>query len=145
MLHLHSILKPSVLMYYWNNLVPASGKQNYLIMGLLINLKFWITSVHFQTPQSTQPLRPEPLPHFHQLWISSVLMVELATSYFPSFVSHKKEAQIQNVKWPRVKDIIISCTSVDPSARPLIMTGKLLKKHDYTTVLVILTAIFSLV
>ena len=47
-----------------------------------------------------------------------ILLTEMATRQFPSTVAHEREGSIQDIKWSSVKELVIRCTSTDPSLRP---------------------------
>ena len=47
-----------------------------------------------------------------------ILLLEMATEQFPSTVAHEREGSIQDIKWSSVKELVIQCTSTDPSLRP---------------------------
>ena len=47
-----------------------------------------------------------------------ILLLEIATDQFPSTVAHEREGSIQDIKWSSVKELVIQCTSTDPSLRP---------------------------
>ena len=47
-----------------------------------------------------------------------ILLLEMATDQFPSTVAHEREGSIQDIKWSPVKELVIQCTSTDPSLRP---------------------------
>ena len=47
-----------------------------------------------------------------------ILLLEMATGQFPSTVAHEREGSIQDIKWSSVKELVIQCTSTDPSLRP---------------------------
>ena len=47
-----------------------------------------------------------------------ILLLEMATDQFPSTVAHEREGSIQDIKWSSVKELVIRCTSTDPSLRP---------------------------
>ena len=47
-----------------------------------------------------------------------ILLLEMATDQFPSTVAHEREGSIQDIKWSSVKELVIQCTSTDPSLRP---------------------------
>ena len=47
-----------------------------------------------------------------------ILLLEMATDQFPSTVGHEREGSIQDIKWSSVKELVIQCTSTDPSLRP---------------------------
>ena len=47
-----------------------------------------------------------------------ILLTEMATDQFPSTVAHEREGSIQDIKWSSVKELVIQCTSTDPSLRP---------------------------
>ena len=47
-----------------------------------------------------------------------ILLTEMATCQFPSTVAHEREGSIQDIKWSSVKELVIQCTSTDPSLRP---------------------------
>ena len=46
-----------------------------------------------------------------------ILLLEMATSQFPSPVAHEREGSIQDIKWSAIKELVIQCTSTDPSLR----------------------------
>ena len=47
-----------------------------------------------------------------------ILLLEMATGQFPSTIAHKREGSIQDMKWSSIKELVIQCTSTDPSLRP---------------------------
>ena len=47
-----------------------------------------------------------------------ILLTEMATDQFPSPEAHEREGSIQDIKWSSVKELVIRCTSTDPSLRP---------------------------
>ncbi len=78
-----------------------------------------LTSVPGSTVYSA-PEASNPSLHSAAMDIYSfgILLLEMVTGQFPSRVAHERERSIQNIKWPAVKQLVIQCTSTDPSLRP---------------------------
>ena len=79
--------------------------------------------VHTEGPGSPVYSAPEAkTPELHSpamdIYSIGILLVEMATGQFPSSVSFEREAQIREVKWPLMKDLVYRCTDVDAKSRP---------------------------
>ena len=69
----------------------------------------------YSAPEATTPKLHSPAMDIYSV---GILLVEMATGQFPSSVSFEKEAQIREVKWPLMKDLVYRCTDVDAKSRP---------------------------
>ena len=69
----------------------------------------------YSAPEATTPKLHSPAMDIYSV---GILLVEMATGQFPSSVSFEREAQIQEVKWPLMKDLVYHCTDVDAKSRP---------------------------
>ena len=76
----------------------------------------------YSAPEATTPKLHSPAMDIYSV---GILLVEMATGHFPSSVSYEREVQIQEVKWPIMKKLVLRCTHDDPKSRPT--TEKLLK------------------
>ena len=69
----------------------------------------------YSAPEATTPKLHSPSMDIYSV---GILLIEMATGQFPSFVSFEREALIREVKWPLMKDLIYRCTDVDAKSRP---------------------------
>ena len=69
----------------------------------------------YSAPEAGTPTNHSPAMDIYSF---AVLMVEMSTGQFPASVSHEREGQIQDVRWPTVKSLIIRCTANNPLSRP---------------------------
>ena len=69
----------------------------------------------YSAPEATTPELHSPA---MDIFSVGILLVEMATGQFPSSVSFEREAQIREVKWPLMKDLVYRCTDVDAKSRP---------------------------
>ena len=69
----------------------------------------------YSAPEATTPKLHSPAMDIYSV---GILLVEMATGQFPSSVSFEREAQIREVKWPLMKDLVYRCTDVDAKSRP---------------------------
>ena len=69
----------------------------------------------YSAPEATTPKLHSPAMDIYSV---GILLVEMATGQFPSSVSFEREAQIREVKWPLMKDLVYRCTDVDAKCRP---------------------------
>ena len=69
----------------------------------------------YSAPEATTPKLHSPAMDIYSV---GILLVEMATGQFPSSVSFEREAQIQEVKWPLMKDLVYRCTDADAKSRP---------------------------
>ena len=69
----------------------------------------------YSAPEATTPKLHSPAMDIYSV---GILLVEMATGQFPSSVSFEREAQIREVKWPLMKDLVYHCTDVDAKSRP---------------------------
>ena len=76
----------------------------------------------YSAPEATTPKLHSPAMDIYSI---GILLVEMATGEFPSSVSFEREVQIQEVKWPLMKKLVLRCTHDDPKSRPT--TEKLLE------------------
>ena len=76
----------------------------------------------YSAPEATTPKLHSPAMDIYSI---GILLVEMATGQFPSSVSFEREVQIQEVKWPLMKKLVLRCTHDDPKSRPT--TEKLLE------------------
>ena len=76
----------------------------------------------YSAPEATTPKLHSPAMDIYSI---GILLVEMATGQFPSSVSFEREVQIQEVKWPLMKKLVLRCTHDDPKTRPT--TEKLLE------------------
>ena len=72
-------------------------------------------SAVYSAPEATNPRLHSPAMDIYSF---GILLVEMATGQFPSSVSFEREAQIREVKWPLMKDLVYRCTDVDAKSRP---------------------------
>ena len=72
------------------------------------------------SPMYSAPEASTPSLHSAAMDIYSfgILLTEMTTRLFPSTVAHEREGSIQDIKWSSVKELVIRCTSTDPSLRP---------------------------
>ena len=85
-----------------------------------VNLMDNINTSNPGSPVYSAPEASTPSLHSAAMDIYSfgVLLLEMATDQFPSTVAHEREGSIQDIKWSSVKELVIQCTSTDPSLRP---------------------------
>ena len=85
-----------------------------------VNLMDNISTSNPGSPVYSAPEASTPSLHSAAMDIYSfgILLLEMVTGQFPSRVAHERERSIQNIKWPAVKQLVIQCTSTDPSLRP---------------------------
>ena len=76
----------------------------------------------YSAPEATTPKLHSPSMDIYSV---GILLVEMATGQFPSSVSFEREVQIQEVKWPLMKKLVLRCTHDDLKSRPT--TEKLLE------------------
>ena len=76
----------------------------------------------YSAPEATTPKLHSPAMDIYSI---GIVLVEMATGQFPSSVSFEREVQIQEVKWPLMKKLVLRCTHDDPKTRPT--TEKLLE------------------
>ena len=76
----------------------------------------------YSAPEATTPKLHSPAMDIYSI---GILLVEMATGQFPLSVSFEREVQIQEVKWPLMKKLVLRCTHDDPKSRPT--TEKLLE------------------
>ena len=76
----------------------------------------------YSAPEATTPKLHSPAMDIYSI---GILLVEMATGQFPSSVSFEREVQIQEVKWPLMKKLVLRCTHDDLKSRPT--TEKLLE------------------
>ena len=76
----------------------------------------------YSAPEATTPKLHSPAMDIYSV---GILLVEMATGQFPSSVSFEREVQIQELKWPLMKKLVLRCTHDDPKSRPT--TEKLLE------------------
>ena len=81
----------------------------------------------YSAPEATTPKLHSPAMDIYSV---GILLVEMATGHFPSSVSYEREVQIQEVKWPIMKKLVLRCTHDDPKSRPT--TEKLLEDLNTT-------------
>ena len=84
------------------------------------NLMDNISTSNPGSPVYSAPEASTPSLHSAAMDIYSfgILLTEMATCQFPSTVAHEREGSIQDIKWSSVKELVIRCTSTDPSLRP---------------------------
>ena len=84
------------------------------------NLMDNISTSNPGSPVYSAPEASTPSLHSAAMDIYSfgILLTEMATRLFPSTVAHEREGSIQDIKWSSVKELVIRCTSTDPSLRP---------------------------
>ena len=84
------------------------------------NLMDNISTSNPGSPVYSAPEASTPSLHSAAMDIYSfgILLTEMATRQFPSTVAHEREGSIQDIKWSSVKELVIRCTSTDPSLRP---------------------------
>ena len=84
------------------------------------NLMDNISTSNPGSPVYSAPEASTPSLHSAAMDIYSfgILLLEMATDQFPSTVAHEREGSIQDIKWSSVKELVIQCTSTDPSLRP---------------------------
>ena len=84
------------------------------------NLMDNISTSNPGSPVYSAPEASTPSLHSAAMDIYSfgILLTEMATGQFPSTVAHEREGSIQDIKWSSVKELVIQCTSTDPSLRP---------------------------
>ena len=84
------------------------------------NLMDNISTSNPGSPVYSAPEASTPSLHSAAMDIYSfgILLLEMATDQFPSTVAHEREGSIQDIKWSSVKELVIRCTSTDPSLRP---------------------------
>ena len=84
------------------------------------NLMDNISTSNPGSPVYSAPEASTPSLHSAAMDIYSfgILLTEMATRLFPSTVAHEREGSIQDIKWSSVKELVIQCTSTDPSLRP---------------------------
>ena len=80
-------------------------------------------NINTSNPGSPVYSAPEAsTPNLHSaamdIYSFGILLLEMATDQFPSTVAHEREGSIQDIKWSSVKELVIQCTSTDPSLRP---------------------------
>ena len=69
----------------------------------------------YSAPEATTlKLRSPPM----DIYSVGILLVEMVTGQFLSFVSFEREAQIREIKWPLMKDLVYRCTDVNAKSRP---------------------------
>ena len=85
-----------------------------------VNLMDNINTSNPGSPVYSAPEASTPSLHSAAMDIYSfgILLTEIATRQFPSTVAHEREGSIQDIKWSSVKELVIQCTSTDPSLRP---------------------------
>ena len=85
-----------------------------------VNLMDNISTSNPGSPVYSAPEASTPSLHSAAMDIYSfgILLTEIATRQFPSTVAHEREGSIQDIKWSSVKELVIQCTSTDPSLRP---------------------------
>ena len=85
-----------------------------------VNLMDNINTSNPGSPVYSAPEASTPSLHSAAMDIYSfgILLLEMATDQFPSTVAHEREGSIQDIKWSSVKELVIQCTSTDPSLRP---------------------------
>ena len=85
-----------------------------------VNLMDNINTSNPGSPVYSAPEASTPSLHSAAMDIYSfgILLTEMATDQFPSTVAHEREGSIQDIKWSSVKELVIRCTSTDPSLRP---------------------------
>ena len=85
-----------------------------------VNLMDNINTSNPGSPVYSAPEASTPSLHSAAMDIYSfgILLLEMATDQFPSTVAHEREGSIQDIKWSSVKELVIRCTSTDPSLRP---------------------------
>ena len=85
-----------------------------------VNLMDKINTSNPGSPVYSAPEASTPSLHSAAMDIYSfgILLTEIATRQFPSTVAHEREGSIQDIKWSSVKELVIRCTSTDPSFRP---------------------------
>ena len=69
----------------------------------------------YSAPEATTPKLHSPSMDIYSV---GILLVEMATGQFPSSVPFEREAQIREVKWSLMKDLVYRCTDVDAKSRP---------------------------
>ena len=84
------------------------------------NLMDNISTSNPGSPVYSAPEASTPSLHSAAMDIYSfgILLLEMATGQFPSTVAHEREGSIQDIKLSSVKELVIQCTSTDPSLRP---------------------------
>ena len=84
------------------------------------NLMDNISTSNPGSPVYSAPEASTPSLHSAAMDIYSfgILLIEMATGQFPSPEAHEREGSIQDIKWSSVKELVIQCTSTDPSLRP---------------------------
>ena len=84
------------------------------------NLMDNISTSNPGSPVYSAPEASTPSLHSAAMDIYSfgILLLEMATDQFPSTVAHEREGSIQDIQWSSVKELVIQCTSTDPSLRP---------------------------
>ena len=85
-----------------------------------VNLMDNISTSNPGNPVYSAPEASTPRLHSAAMDIYSfgILLTEMATCQFPSPEAHEREGSIQDIKWSSVKELVIQCTSTDPSLRP---------------------------
>ena len=85
-----------------------------------VNLMDNINTSNPGSPVYSAPEASTPSLHSAAMDIYSfgILLLEMATDQFPSTVAHEREGSIQDIKLSSVKELVIRCTSTDPSLRP---------------------------
>ena len=69
----------------------------------------------YSAPESIDPAQHSPAMDVYSF---GILVMEMATGQFPSFVMYEREAQIRGVKWRAVRDLIVCCTISGAKSRP---------------------------
>ena len=69
----------------------------------------------YSAPEAATPKLHSPAMDIYSV---GILLVEMATGQFPSSVSHGRDAQIREVMWPILKELIYRCTDDDAKSRP---------------------------
>ena len=104
-------------------LEPSAGNNwkgklsDYGSVNLMDNIK---NTSNPGSPVYSAPEASTPSLHSAAMDIYSfgIMLLEMATDQFPSTVAHEREGSIQYIKWSSVKELVIRCTSTDPSLRP---------------------------
>ena len=107
-----------------NVLLQPSGNTRWIAKlsdyGSVVNLLDNINTANPGNPVYSAPEANTPSEHSPGMDVYSfaILMMEMSTGRFPSSVSYEREIQIQSIKWPPIKFLIILCTTDKPSSRP---------------------------
>ena len=105
------LLEPSVG-NNWKGKLSDYGSAN--LMDNITNTSNPGSPVYSAPEASTPSLHSAAM----DIYSFGILLLEMATDQFPSTIAHEREGSIQDIKWSSVKELVIQCTSTDPSLRP---------------------------